>query len=88
MDCTIDEADLARALPTVLTHVHDRGDRYTVVRNGRAVARIEPVAPPVGIMPSELVARLGDLRVPEGFADDLEAIKRAQPPPEFPEWDR
>jgi hypothetical protein len=44
--------------------------------------RVQP-----GITVEELIARVGDLKLPDGgFADDLEAVQASQPLAEMPEW--
>lgn len=40
-----------------------------------------------GITVSELIARMGDLKMPDGgFADNLEAVQAEQGLAEMPEW--
>lgn len=42
---------------------------------------------PPGITVSELIARVGDLKVPDdGYADNLEGVQASQPLAEMPEW--
>ncbi len=88
MERTVAEADLADRLTDVLNRVRD-GEQFAIERDGDVVAVLMPPQPKPGITGAELLARLGDLRLPgDGFADDLDAIQRSQPmmrPLEWPE---
>ena len=52
------------------------------------MARLEPVGPPKGVTLEEVVEKLGNLKVPDGFADAVEAFRRNIPEVEAPEWAR
>jgi antitoxin (DNA-binding transcriptional repressor) of toxin-antitoxin stability system len=83
----VSATELARGLSDVLNRVHYRGERFVVERNGQVIAEIAPAASSRGITYADLLARVGDLHLPDPeFADDLEEIHRAQPRAEFPEW--
>lgn len=88
MATKISAAELAEKLPDVLSRVQNQGERFTVERNGEAVASLGPVSEAsIGITVQELVDRLGSLELPGGgFADDLAAVQAAQPPAEASRW--
>jgi len=87
METRVTDAELARDLADILSRVHDRGERFVVVRDGEPVATLAPSESPPGITVAELIARTGDLGMPgDGFADDLEWVQAHQPKAEFPEW--
>ena len=89
MDVRITATELARSLSDVLNRIRYRGERFIVERNGEPIATIGPSGPAVGARWSDIVARIGHLKLPdEGFADDLEAIIAEQQPLEPPRaWD-
>ncbi len=77
MEITLSEDDLAAALSRVLDRVHD-GERFVVERDGQRLAVLTPPASERirGITGAELMARIGDLQMPnDGFADDIEAAR-------------
>lgn len=85
-DTTIDADDLARGLPEVLDRVRNRGERFTIERDGQPVALLTPPAPK-----PFTVADFLDLweRIPhpdDAFADEVEAIQAAQRTSEPPQW--
>ena len=83
----VSATELARRLSDVLNRVHYRGERFVVERNGQTIAEIAPPTSSPGISYGELLARLGDLHMPDPqLADDLEEIHRSQPRAEFPDW--
>jgi prevent-host-death family protein len=87
METTITATELSKRLSDVLNRVQYRGERFIVQRNGETIATIAPVYQPIGITLRELIARVGDLKMPGGgFADDIEAAQAAQGPVEVPEW--
>ncbi len=87
METKITATELAKRLSDVLNRVHYRGERFLIERNGVLVASLVPSAPlPKGITPQELKDRLGNLKLPEGFGDDLEAIQKSQPKIGAPPW--
>ncbi|WP_420446063.1 type II toxin-antitoxin system Phd/YefM family antitoxin [Candidatus Poriferisodalis sp.] len=52
----ISATEAARGLADVLDAVEHRGERFTVIRRGRPVARIEPLARGEGLEVKELLA--------------------------------
>ena len=85
METKITATELARDLSNVLNRVRYQGETFRVERNGEAVAVILPVRSRPATTLRELGFRLRNLRMPEGFADDLEEIIKNQPPmPESP----
>jgi len=87
MGTTITATELAKNLSDVLNRVRHRGERFLIERNGEPLATLTPASTTATITMRELAAQLGDLALPgEWFADDLEAIQRAQPPAGDPTW--
>jgi antitoxin (DNA-binding transcriptional repressor) of toxin-antitoxin stability system len=87
MSTTISTTELARNLADVLDRVRNRGEQFTVERDGEPIASLGPATTAIGVSRAEFLARLGDLTMPgDGFADDLEAIQREQPITEPPAW--
>ena len=70
----------------VLNRVAFQGESFILERNGREIARLEPVGPKPGVTAREVSEKLRYLEFPEGFADDLEAARASVPPLEVPEW--
>ncbi len=77
--------ELAHNLSDILTRVQKQRETFTIEHDGMAVATLGPAQPPA-ISVDELVALVGNLRMPEGMADDLEAIHAAQGFSKAPEW--
>ncbi|MBM3285306.1 MAG: hypothetical protein FJY81_05485 [Candidatus Aminicenantes bacterium] len=82
----ISATEAVRKFSEILSHVHYRGDSYTVVRGGKSVALISAVARPLR------TERLGELRnllavIPklgpeaEAFRSDISAARKKQPLP-------
>ncbi len=86
VDTTISADDLARALPDFLDRVRNRGERFTIERDGQPIALLTPPA-----LQRFTVADFLDLwkRIPhpdDAFADDVEAVLAAQGRSEPPQW--
>lgn len=62
----------ARGLSDLLDAVEHRGERFTVIRRGRAIARIEPVARGTG---AEVRALLERMSPDPDWARELEAVR-------------
>ncbi len=87
METTITATELADRLPEVLHRVKHQGERFVIEENGSRIAVVAPNEPKPGVTGRELLARLGDLRMPgDGFADDLEEIQASQSPVRPSEW--
>lgn len=87
METTISATQLAKGLSDVLNRVKYRGERFVIKRNGETIAVVAPADTRPGITVSELIARVGDLKVPNGdFADNLEAVQAEQGLVEITEW--
>ncbi|MGI8476506.1 MAG: type II toxin-antitoxin system Phd/YefM family antitoxin [Thermomicrobiales bacterium] len=87
MTTKITATELSKNLSDVLNRVRYRGEQFVIERNGEAVANIGPASPSRGVTLEEIIAKIGDLRMPgDGFADDLEAIHAEQGVAELPEW--
>lgn len=86
METKITATELGRNLSDVLNRVRYRGERFVVERGGEVVGMLAPAATRATTF-REIVAAVGDLRMPgDGYADDLEAIQREQPPATMAEW--
>ena len=85
VDTTISADDLARGLPEVLDRVRNRGERFTIERDGETVALLTPPAPQRFTV-ADLLALWERIPHPDdafadpddAFADDVEAIQAAQ----------
>jgi len=88
METKLSPTDLANNLADVLERVSDRGERFVIERDGRRIATIAPPRPgPPGITIDELIARIGDLKMPgDGFADDVEEVQASQGVATVPAW--
>jgi antitoxin (DNA-binding transcriptional repressor) of toxin-antitoxin stability system len=80
----ISATEAVRKFSEILSHVHYRGDSYTVVRGGKAVASISPISQPLkgknlGDLKNLLAAipKLGDEA--EAFESDIRAARENQP---------
>lgn len=86
-ETTITATELARGLSDVLNRIHYQGERFTVERNGEAIAVLEPAGPPAHYTLGDFLRLLDALpRVDDDFATDLEAIQAAQGAEEPPAW--
>ena len=86
METKLSPVDLANDLSDILERVRGRGERFAIERDGETVAVLAP-PPRMGITIEELIARVGDLKMPgDGFADDLEEIQASQGIATSPEW--
>ena len=77
----ITATELARNLSDILNRIRYQGETFVVERNGVDVAVLEP--PMMDRLPilAEVGERLKGLEWPDdGFADDLEWVKKNQPP--------
>ncbi len=86
MATRITSTELDRGLADILNRVAYRGETFIIERGGRELARLEPVGPKLGVTFEEIAERLRGLKIPEGFGDDLEAIRAEEPRLEVPEW--
>jgi prevent-host-death family protein len=78
---------LARTLSDVLNRVEYRGERFTIERNGRVVAVLEPAAPVKRATVADLIEIFNKYPEPDPeLADILEAIQAEQEPLKMPEW--
>lgn len=82
---TVTEFD--RRMSEVFNKVAYQGESFLIERGGRPIARLEPPGPARHVTFGEVLDKLGDLRVPEGFADDLEAVRASVPRLEAPRWE-
>ena len=86
MATRIRSTELGRSLADILNRVAYGGERFIIERDGRELARLEPMGSKLGVTFEEIADRLRGLRIPEGFADDLEAVRAEEPRLELPEW--
>ena len=85
MATKITVTELDRRLSDVLNRVAYQGESFVIERGGKQIAQIEPV----GLRSAtarEIAEKLGHLRIPEGFADDLEAVRASIPKLGAPAW--
>lgn len=82
---TVTEFD--RHMSEIFSRVAYQGESFLIERGGKPIARLEPPGPARRTTFGEVLAKLGDLHVPEGFADDLEAVRASVPKLEAPRWD-
>jgi antitoxin (DNA-binding transcriptional repressor) of toxin-antitoxin stability system len=80
----ISATEAVRKFSEILSHVHYNGDSYTVVRGGKPVASISPVAQPhKGKNLGELKGLLAVLpklgSEAEAFESDIKAARENQP---------
>ena len=68
----ITATDAARNFADLLDAVEHRGEHYTIVRRGRAIAHLEPLDRGRGAEVKELLRRR---RPDAAWSDDLEAVR-------------
>ena len=68
----VSATDAARHFSDLLDSVEHDGERYTIVRHGKAIAQIEPVARGRGAEAKELLRRY---RPDRGWAGELAEIR-------------
>ena len=86
MATKISATSLSHDLSEILNRVVYREESFLIERSGKAVARLEPVGPRRGVTLQEVIERIGDLEVPEGFAEGVEEFRAAQGNLEVPDW--
>lgn len=87
MSTSISETELQRSLPDILDRVAQDHESFVIERMGETVAKLEPAAERPKVTFRELAELLSELRTDDpAFADDLEAIQRAQPTVSFEPW--
>jgi antitoxin (DNA-binding transcriptional repressor) of toxin-antitoxin stability system len=86
MATKISATKLSHELSEVLNRVLYRDESFLIERSGKAVARLEPVGPRRGVPLQEVIDRIGDLEVPEGFTEAVEEFRAAQGKLEVPDW--
>jgi prevent-host-death family protein len=85
MNTTITATELSKNLSDVLNRVRYRGERFTIARNGEPIAVLGPADVPSRVTLRDPAAQIGDIPLPDaGFADDVEAMRRALGPAEPP----
>ena len=68
----VSDTEAAANLPELLDAVEYRGERYTILRRGKAVARLDPAFTARG---SEVKALLGEHRIDAAFSRDIESTR-------------
>ncbi len=86
MATRISATSLSHDLSEVLNRVLYREESFLIERSGKPVARLEPVGPRRGVTLQEVIDRIGDLEVPEGFAEGIEEFRATQGNLEAPDW--
>ncbi|MEX1257759.1 MAG: hypothetical protein WEG36_09080 [Gemmatimonadota bacterium] len=87
MEHRLSATDLARNVGEILARIRYRGDSFLIERNGEPVARITPLErQPHGTVREGLAAWREVGEAETAFAEDLEAVSRADHPPEG-RWD-
>jgi len=80
----ISATEAVREFSEILSHVHYKGDSYTVVRGGKSVASISPVTQPpqgknLGELKNLLAAIPKLIAEAEAFESDIRAARESQP---------
>jgi len=78
MGTKITATELARNLSDVLSRVEYRHEEFVVERSGQAVAVIAPTRSIRGVTAREIIDKIGHLKMPRGFGDDLAKIHAEQ----------
>lgn len=86
MPTRITISELDRNMSDIFNRVAYRGESFIIERGGKEVALLEPPRPRLGATLDEIIAKMGDLHVPEGMGKDLEDIKASIPKLELPRW--
>ena len=86
MKVTVSSTWAARNLGDCLARIKHTGDQFVLVRNGKPVAELVPVAGSRGAALRTVWDALASVRPDEGFADDLRAVNDADRVLENP-WD-
>jgi len=69
----VSSTDAARNFADLLDAVEHRGERFTIVRRGRAIAHLEPVRGGTGGAVKDILRRH---RTDAGWADELAALRQ------------
>jgi antitoxin (DNA-binding transcriptional repressor) of toxin-antitoxin stability system len=77
---TISATELVRNLGDVLARIRYRHESFVIERNGRPVARMEPVSGASGTVREALSAWLADAAADPSFGDDLARVNAADRP--------
>ena len=88
MEKIITATEMARTLSEVLNKVAYNGDEYIVERNGKPVCKVIPAGKPwtTAQQAAELFRTLP--KVDAKFKEDVEYVRRSQPPlPDRSKWD-
>ncbi len=85
MQTAISSTEAVRNFSELLNNIKYRGDRYTVIRGGKATATLGPAEParPDTVMADlrEIVRALPKLdSTDKGFEDDVRELAQTQPP--------
>jgi len=69
----VSSTDAARNFADLLDAVEHRGERFTIVRRGRAIAQLEPVRGGTGSAVKDVLRRHAD---DQDWASELHAVRR------------
>lgn len=86
MATRISATTLDREMSDILNRVAYRGESFLIERGGKEVARLEPVGSRQKVTAADVIARIGHLRMPEGWGDDIEDGLKVVEAQELPEW--
>jgi antitoxin (DNA-binding transcriptional repressor) of toxin-antitoxin stability system len=77
---TISATELVRNLGDILARIRYRHESFVIERNGRPVARMDPVPGASGTVREALGAWLADADADPSFAEDLARVNAADRP--------
>lgn len=86
MGTKISATRLSHDLSEVLNRVLYREESFLIERSGKTVARLEPAGSRRHVTLHEVIEQIGDLEVPEGFAEGVEEFRAANGRLEVPDW--
>ncbi len=89
MERTISAAQLATNITDIMNRVRYQSEQFIIEQDGEPIAALTPTPSPRKTTTfQELADALRDIPSPDpGFADDVEAIQRSQPPAWDSTWD-
>jgi len=80
MRSTISATELVRNLGDVLARIRYRRESFLIERNGRPVARMDPVPGSAGSVRDALAAWMADADADPSFGEDLARVNAADRP--------
>jgi len=86
METVISSTEASRHLGDYLARIKYKGERFILTRNDQPLAQLSPVAGSRTATWGAICEAMAGLPVDPGFADDFEAVNRADQPLKNP-WD-